>query len=229
MASAIPDGITRQDVDAAITDFDAGVVHDFAPSTRYDLVVNGKRYPPKAIVGLAARRLAGRSLTPRDFSGGEGSRCFRILRGLQYDVQRKPGLVDSRYAVITENDASEWHDETGVRYHFPVRYSRFLHEGTKVVYYKGKMKDDAYADDRLSPDPHYFGLATIGIIEVDPNSSKGDLYATIDDFQPFESAVLAKGHPARCRRGRPHYTLQGSIRQSPVERPLAAGGLAHTL
>jgi 5-methylcytosine-specific restriction enzyme A len=50
----IPDDITRDDVLAAIRDLDAGVQHTFGPSTRYDVLFQGKRYPPKAVIGLAA-------------------------------------------------------------------------------------------------------------------------------------------------------------------------------
>lgn len=70
----IPAGITAEHVRMAVRDFDARVVeHRFADSTRYDLLVEGRRYPPKAIVGLAARYVTGQPLTPEDFSGGEGS------------------------------------------------------------------------------------------------------------------------------------------------------------
>ena len=31
------------------------------------------------ILGLAARRVAGRALRPNEFSGGKRSKCFRIL------------------------------------------------------------------------------------------------------------------------------------------------------
>lgn len=86
MPDGIPDGITREEVIQAIADFDAGAAHDFRESTGYDLVRNGKPYPPKAIIGLAARRAAGRTLTPYDFKGGEGSRCFRILRDLGFEI-----------------------------------------------------------------------------------------------------------------------------------------------
>lgn len=89
MPDGIPNGIRRDDVTNAITDFDAGVPHEFGPSTEYDLVFDGKRYPPKAIIGLAARRAAGRTLTPYDFKGGEGSRCFRILRSLDFEIVPK--------------------------------------------------------------------------------------------------------------------------------------------
>lgn len=95
-------------------------------------------------------------------------------------------------AVIAENDVSIWDDETGAVYHYPKRYSSILTPGVRVIYYKGKLTDKAFADQRLSPHPHYFGIARIGQVYPDPESSKGDLFALIEDFQPFEWAVLAK-------------------------------------
>lgn len=87
----IPDNITREHVEAALTDFRAGVPHRFGPSTGYDLLHSGRRYPPKAILGLAAQHATGATLVPKDFSGGEESRCFRILRKLGFTVIPKEG------------------------------------------------------------------------------------------------------------------------------------------
>ena len=95
-------------------------------------------------------------------------------------------------AVIVENDVSIWDDETGAVYHYPKRYSSILAPGVQVVYYKGKLRDRSFAGQRLSDQPHYFGVARIGKVYPDPKSSKGDLFALIEDFQPFEYAVLAK-------------------------------------
>lgn len=95
-------------------------------------------------------------------------------------------------AIIAENDVSIWDDETGAVYHFPKRYSSILTPGVQVVYYKGKLTDKSFADQRLSAQPHYFGTARIGKVYPDPESSKGDLFALIESFQPFEQAVLAK-------------------------------------
>jgi 5-methylcytosine-specific restriction enzyme A len=80
---SIPRGITRDDVVAAIRDFDAGVAHPYGESARYDLIVSDRRYPPKAIVGLAGRRVnGGRFLDPvTEFSGGEAG-ANRVLRAL---------------------------------------------------------------------------------------------------------------------------------------------------
>lgn len=95
-------------------------------------------------------------------------------------------------AVIVENDVSIWDDETGAVYHYPKRYSAILMPGMQVVYYKGGLKDKTFADRRLTDLPHYFGIAHIGKVYPDPNSSKGDLFALIEGFQPFEWPVLAK-------------------------------------
>lgn len=95
-------------------------------------------------------------------------------------------------AIIAENDVSIWDDETGAVYHYPKRYSSILTPGVQVIYYKGKLTDKSFADQRLSAQPHYFGTARIGKVYPDPESSKGDLFALIESFQPFERAVLAK-------------------------------------
>ena len=105
MADQIPDGISRDDVTQAIRDFDAGISHPFLESTTYDLVIADKRYPPKAILGLAARRLAGRTLDPQDFKGGEGTRCFNILRKLGFVVEKKTALSESDdFLVLTTEE-----------------------------------------------------------------------------------------------------------------------------
>jgi predicted HNH restriction endonuclease len=95
-------------------------------------------------------------------------------------------------AVIAENDESKWADETGVCYHFPKQYRAILTEGTAVLYYKGKMTNKAFSDQRLSTNPHYFGVARIGKVYSDENSTQGDLFAVIDGYRPFESAVPIK-------------------------------------
>ena len=49
----------------------------------------GKRFPPKAILGLAARRVRGRILDPNEFSGGVDSKCFAVLRNLGFEIAAK--------------------------------------------------------------------------------------------------------------------------------------------
>ncbi len=81
--------LTRDDLLTAIRDFDAGVPHAFAASTGYDLVFEGRRYPPKAIVGLAVERRLGHRLLPNDFRGGRGTKCFQVLERSGFTVVEK--------------------------------------------------------------------------------------------------------------------------------------------
>ncbi len=97
-----------------------------------------------------------------------------------------------QYVVITENDESQWHDQTGSVYHFPKRYRALLEPGALVIYYKGKMTNRKYQLERKSRAPHYFASATIGAILPDKQSSKGDLFALVENFVEFDDAVLAK-------------------------------------
>ncbi|PLR32498.1 HNH endonuclease [Chimaeribacter arupi] len=99
---------------------------------------------------------------------------------------------EAGYTVIAENDESQWQDQTGAVYHFPKRYLGLLTPGTQVVYYKGKLRDKQHAAKRLSDQPHYFGIATIGQVYQDKNSSKGDHFALIENYQPFTAALFAK-------------------------------------
>jgi putative restriction endonuclease len=93
------------------------------------------------------------------------------------------------YAVITENDESQWHDVTGVSYHFPRRYRSLLVPGTDVIYYKGVLRKRKFRDRRSSDGAHYFGTATIGQVYDDATSNKGDLFCEIREFRQFQHAV----------------------------------------
>src|SRR5215472_8115461 len=81
--------ITREDLQEAIAALEQREAHAFGPSIFYDVLEGDRRYPPKAAVGLAARRVLGRSLRPDEFSGGEESWAFRLLRDRGFDVVPK--------------------------------------------------------------------------------------------------------------------------------------------
>lgn len=56
----------------------------------------------------------------------------------------------SDYAVIVQNDESKWDDIKGDLYNYPSTYKSILTPGCRVVYYKGNMKNAAFASHRLS-------------------------------------------------------------------------------
>ena len=97
-----------------------------------------------------------------------------------------------KFAIITENDVSEWSGKTGVVYHFPKRYLKFLQPGTLVIYYKGVLKNKAFAKKRLTDKHHYFGIAEVGENYIDKASSKKDHFVFIENFKQFEEPILAK-------------------------------------
>jgi hypothetical protein len=71
MPQSIPKGLTRECILRALSDLDAGIEHPFGLPTGYELVHEGRRYAPKAVIGMACRSLLGRVLLPEEFSGGE--------------------------------------------------------------------------------------------------------------------------------------------------------------
>lgn len=81
------DLITREQVLQALDSYSEETNHGFGIPTKYQLVFEGKRYPPKAVVGIAYRFAAGRVLSPSEFSGGnqKGQANF-ILRELGFEV-----------------------------------------------------------------------------------------------------------------------------------------------
>src|SRR5262245_33943221 len=70
--------------------FPAAVPHPFGDPTKYELVFQGRRYAPKAVIGLACEHFLGRVLQPDEFSGGEApGQANHVLRQLGFTVVRK--------------------------------------------------------------------------------------------------------------------------------------------
>src|SRR4051812_5783010 len=90
MPQSIPKGISEEHVLRALADLDSGIDHPFGRPTGYELVHQGRRYPPKAAIGLAFRHHAGRILPPEEFSGGEApGQANYVLRELGFTVEKK--------------------------------------------------------------------------------------------------------------------------------------------
>ncbi|XXD11452.1 HNH endonuclease [Klebsiella sp. R445] len=75
----LPDHLPRKCIIEAIHAYDAGIAHQFKPARLYEVEFEGRRYPSKAIVGIAATLMTGVEFTPADFSGGVKSKCVRLL------------------------------------------------------------------------------------------------------------------------------------------------------
>jgi hypothetical protein len=131
MAMDVPENLVREHVVAAISDLASGKEHSFGESTGYDLIFEGRRYPPKAVFGLTIFHATGRVVGPYDFKGGEQSTSFRVLRRLGFTIEPKIGragagedwseaecraLVDDYFAMFrSELDASVYNKAEHLR------------------------------------------------------------------------------------------------------------------
>ena len=98
MVDKIPSSIARKHILKAIAGLDSGKAHAFGESTGYDVLHDGRRYAPKAVIGLAAAEVLGTALGPYDFKGGLKSRCFRKL-------------LENGFTIVTKGDTSPFPDE----------------------------------------------------------------------------------------------------------------------
>ena len=75
-----------------------------AESNTYDLVFKGKPYAPKLVVAIAFKLATGKSITGKDFDGGEGTACFSVLRKNGFIVLPKidPSILNTNVEKIKE-------------------------------------------------------------------------------------------------------------------------------
>ena len=85
--------VTRTDVEHAVQEYDRlgpaafFAAHGFAPTTTYELIWDGRRYPPKAILGTAYELATGQRLASGDFEGGKTG-AVRVLGKLGFTVRQ---------------------------------------------------------------------------------------------------------------------------------------------
>jgi len=150
----IPDGITSEHILTAISDFEAEASHEFVDSTGYDLLHEGKRYPPKAILGLAAKQILGEPLKPSDFSGGLKSKCFRVLD-------------DAGFEIVEKSQARSWIFQANPRIYDVVealkhlttvrwavrQHQKEIHAGDQVFIWKSGSKAGIVARGKAVSEP----------------------------------------------------------------------------
>ena len=85
----LPESIERGRLLAAIKRIDQDGFAPHQQSTTYDLVHDGRRYPPIAVVAFAMEDLTGRSVAAAAIRGGEGTQTFTILRDAGFGLEAK--------------------------------------------------------------------------------------------------------------------------------------------
>jgi hypothetical protein len=84
--------VSRDNVVRALAEYDRlgaqqfFAEHGYAPTTTYELVWEGRHYPPKAILGTAYEFATGQRLASADFEGGK-SGAVKVLGGMGFDVR----------------------------------------------------------------------------------------------------------------------------------------------
>jgi hypothetical protein len=84
--------VSRDDVVRALAEYDQlgaqqfFAEHGYAPTTTYELIWEGRHYPPKAILGTAYEFATGQRLASADFEGGK-SGAVKVLGGMGFDVR----------------------------------------------------------------------------------------------------------------------------------------------
>jgi hypothetical protein len=97
MPQSIPPGLKLEHVLRALADLDGKIEHPFGNPTKFELVHDGKRYAPKAVVGLACRYSIGRMLAPEEFrDGGAVGQANFVLRKLGFSVVEKEAADEEK-------------------------------------------------------------------------------------------------------------------------------------
>lgn len=92
----LPANITTDHVRKAVLLLDQGHSHEFGDSSRYDLIIDNRRYSPKAVIGVAASLASGRDIGPHDFSGGDGpGHANTVLERLGFTIVPKHSSLES--------------------------------------------------------------------------------------------------------------------------------------
>jgi 5-methylcytosine-specific restriction enzyme B len=81
--------VKRDHVLSALDEIDRNGIPPDAKSTTYDFVHGPNRYPPKYVLSLACKHASGKEFDRSEFSGGESSAAFKLLRQMGFSIERK--------------------------------------------------------------------------------------------------------------------------------------------
>jgi hypothetical protein len=99
----IPDGLEDKHIRKAAAYIDRKGVPSERRSVHYDLVLDGKCYPPKYVISLAAKFAHGREHPPADFDAVEAKNFFL---GRDYEVIDRRGKTKAETIIANEDDES---------------------------------------------------------------------------------------------------------------------------
>tara|TARA_B100001287_G_scaffold46061_1_gene35125 strand:- start:10812 stop:13322 length:2511 start_codon:yes stop_codon:yes gene_type:complete len=85
----IPQNIQKEHIEKAIEEIDREGIRKGRHSSTYDLIYNGKSYPPKLIISIANKYVNGSELDPNSFGGGKNTVAFKLLESNGFTIKEK--------------------------------------------------------------------------------------------------------------------------------------------
>jgi len=84
-----PNNISREHLLKAFEKIDNEGIPKDADSQYYDVLYNGKKYPPKVVVSYANIFANGSELDRKSFHGGQNTECFKLLQKNGFEIVKK--------------------------------------------------------------------------------------------------------------------------------------------
>ena len=107
----IPNNITKEHIKKAIKQIDENGVRKGRHSSTYDLIYEGKTYPPKLVISIANKYANGIELDAGDFLGGKGTFAFELLEKEGFEIVQKNDpiktLIENYKKRITVNQLKD--------------------------------------------------------------------------------------------------------------------------
>lgn len=85
----LPNNISKEHLVKAIEKIEIDGIPKDADSQYYDVLYNGKKYPPKVIVSYANIFANGSEINRKSFSGGINTECFKLLQKNGFEIIKK--------------------------------------------------------------------------------------------------------------------------------------------
>jgi len=86
--------ITQKHILQAIQEIDEKGIPEEAQSTDYDVIYEGKSYPPKYLIVIANKYANGSELSPNELRERKDTPCFKLLEGKGFEIKPNGPLAD---------------------------------------------------------------------------------------------------------------------------------------
>lgn len=114
----VPSNINHEHIIKAIQRINRDGIEKGSQSSMYDLLFQGKRYPPKLVISWANEFANGEILERQSFDGGLKSACFKVLKQAGFELVEK----ESSIAAIAEQFTKDANSGNQKTKHYPKNY-----------------------------------------------------------------------------------------------------------